>query len=74
MLMFTEGVWGGSSRQRTSQGGEYIRPSCPPQQGVWGKVPPGTNYGFHKPILLRKENKHFFIHIRRRKYNAYKKF
>ncbi len=23
---YTEGVWGGSSRQRTSQGGECIRP------------------------------------------------
>ena len=104
MLMFTEGVWRGSSRQRTSQGGEYIRPSCPPQQasdplkgstvclcretrppqlshrvaegrkrqflqvgiaaqrtglgmreiGVWGKVPPGTNYGFYRPIYIKK--------------------
>ncbi len=42
------------------------------ESGVWGKVPPGINSGFYKPISFRSENKHFLIHIRRKLLNLYK--
>ena len=113
MLMFTEGVWKGSSRpqqasdplkgstvclcretrppqlsHRVAEGRkrQFLRPQQslfvgnqqdraasqvgePAQRtglgtreiGVWGKVPPGTNYGFHRPISSRNKNKHFLF-------------